>query len=221
MPSHQPERGGSPVQEPGPKTERYAAWLLAAAALIYALLAGLHTLQDFDLGWQLASGRWLLQHRQIFSTDVFSYTANGAPWIYPVLSGIAFYLNYLATRHDRISRAWVPAHDGSDSVFCSTHLRYVQRRDGDFRLLVPDGKVMRFFAASRGRTRDVVESPRESAATAGGRRAALASRKAVGGRRKRFSPPNGPPRNHAASGTFDRGQRADGNRAIRFGSRRR
>ncbi len=107
MPSHQPERGGSPVQEPGPKTERYAAWLLAAAALIYALLAGLHTLQDFDLGWQLASGRWLLQHRQIFSTDVFSYTANGAPWIYPVLSGIAFYLNYLAGGYALLS--WMGA----------------------------------------------------------------------------------------------------------------
>jgi len=75
---------------------RYAAWALTAAALIYAFLAGFHTLQDFDLGWQLATGRWILQHHQIFSTDVFSYTARGAPWIYPVFSGIIFYLTYLA-----------------------------------------------------------------------------------------------------------------------------
>ena len=74
----------------------YVAWILAGVALIYALLAGLHTLQDFDLGWQLATGRWVLQHRQIFSADVFSYTARAAPWIYPVLSGILFYLTYLA-----------------------------------------------------------------------------------------------------------------------------
>jgi Tfp pilus assembly protein PilF len=75
---------------------RYAAWALTAAALIYAFLAGFHTLQDFDLGWQIATGRWILQHHQIFATDVFSYTARGAPWIYPVLSGILFYLTYLA-----------------------------------------------------------------------------------------------------------------------------
>jgi tetratricopeptide (TPR) repeat protein len=89
------------------KTARYAAWLLAAVALIYALLAGLHTLQDSDLGWQLASGRWVLQNRQIFSTDVFSYTAHGAPWIYPVLSGITFYLIYLAGGYALLS--WMGA----------------------------------------------------------------------------------------------------------------
>jgi tetratricopeptide (TPR) repeat protein len=69
---------------------------LAAVAICYGLLAGLHTLQDFDLGWQLATGRWVVQHRHVFSVDVFSYTANGQPWIYPVLSGITFYLSYLA-----------------------------------------------------------------------------------------------------------------------------
>jgi Tfp pilus assembly protein PilF len=73
-----------------------SAAFLAIVALAYALLAGLHTVQDFDLGWQLATGRWVVQHRHIFSTDVFSYTAAGQPWIYPVLSGIVFYLAYLA-----------------------------------------------------------------------------------------------------------------------------
>src|ERR1700676_1991748 len=70
----------------------YVSGILVGVALVYALLAGFHTLQDFDLGWQLASGRWVAQHRLIFSTDVFSYTAHGVPWIYPVLSGILFYL---------------------------------------------------------------------------------------------------------------------------------
>jgi tetratricopeptide (TPR) repeat protein len=83
------------------KRFRYTAaqlstWLVATIALTYAFLAGLHTLQDFDLGWQLATGRWVLHHRHVFSTDVFSYTAAGQPWIYPVLSGIAFYLAFLA-----------------------------------------------------------------------------------------------------------------------------
>jgi Tfp pilus assembly protein PilF len=75
---------------------RLSSAVLATVAVCYALLAGLHTLQDFDLGWQLATGRWVVQHRHVFSADVFSYTAAGQPWIYPVLSGIAFYLAYLA-----------------------------------------------------------------------------------------------------------------------------
>jgi Flp pilus assembly protein TadD len=107
MPSHQSEPFSSPEQESRSKPERYAGWMLTVTAVTYALLAGLHTLQDFDLGWQLATGRWVLQHRQIFSTDVFSYTAHGAPWIYPVLSGFVFYLVYLAGGYALLS--WLGA----------------------------------------------------------------------------------------------------------------
>src|ERR1039458_486188 len=84
-----------------------SGWLLAVVAIAYALLAGLHTLQDFDLGWQLATGRWVVQHRHVFSTDVFSYTAAGQPWIYPVLSGVAFYLLYLTGGYALLS--WLGA----------------------------------------------------------------------------------------------------------------
>ncbi len=70
----------------------YISWSLGGIAVIYALLAGLHTLQDFDLGWQLATGRWVFEHHHVFSTDIFSYTANGQPWIYPALSGLIFYV---------------------------------------------------------------------------------------------------------------------------------
>ncbi len=95
--------------------------LLAAVALAYALLAGLHTLQDFDLGWQLATGRWVLQHRHILSTDVFSYTASGQPWIYPVLSGIAFYLAYLAGGYALLS--WMGA------IACAGTVALLLRRE--------------------------------------------------------------------------------------------
>lgn len=73
--------------------------LLSAAALTYALLAGLRTVMDYDLGWQMATGRWIAQHRQIPSADVFSYTAQGQPWIYPVGSGLFFYAAYLIGRY--------------------------------------------------------------------------------------------------------------------------
>ncbi len=69
------------------------------AALTYALLAGLRTMMDYDFGWQLATGRWVAQHRQIPSTDVFSYTAQGQPWIYPVGAGLIFYVAYLAGKY--------------------------------------------------------------------------------------------------------------------------
>ncbi len=69
------------------------------AALAYALLAGLRTVMDYDLGWQMATGRWVAQHRQIPSTDVFSYTAQGQPWIYPVGAGLLFYAAYLVGKY--------------------------------------------------------------------------------------------------------------------------
>jgi tetratricopeptide (TPR) repeat protein len=74
-----------------PRCTRSALFILA---LLYAFAAGLRTLGDFDLGWQLATGRWIVQHRQIPFTDVFSYTASGTEWIYPLLSQILLYLSY-------------------------------------------------------------------------------------------------------------------------------
>jgi Flp pilus assembly protein TadD len=109
-----------PDQNSRSTAERYAPFL-SALALIYALLAGLHTLQDFDLGWQLATGRWILQHHHTFSTDVFSYTANGAPWIYPVLSGIAFYVAYLTGGYALLS--WLGA------AVCAATVALPLRRD--------------------------------------------------------------------------------------------
>lgn len=81
--------------------------ILAAIALIYALLAGLRTVSEFDLGWQLATGRWVVQHHYAPSTDVFSYTAQGKPWIYPVGGGLVFYGAYLLGGFGLIS--WIGA----------------------------------------------------------------------------------------------------------------
>jgi tetratricopeptide (TPR) repeat protein len=67
---------------------------LALITLAYALLAGLKTVVDFDLGWQMATGRYILVHYVIPRTELFSYTAHGVEWIYPILSGIVFYLLY-------------------------------------------------------------------------------------------------------------------------------
>src|ERR1039458_8341053 len=69
--------------------------VLACIALVYAFLAGLRTVADYDTGWQLATGRWGVQHHRVPSVDVLSYTVQGQPWIYPVGAGVIFYLMFL------------------------------------------------------------------------------------------------------------------------------
>jgi len=71
--------------------------LLAMVAVVYAVLACWHTVGDFDTGWQMATGRWALAHRQIPGTDVLSYTTAGSVWHYPSLAGVLFYLIFSAT----------------------------------------------------------------------------------------------------------------------------
>ncbi|HKO05918.1 MAG TPA: hypothetical protein VJW51_14265, partial [Candidatus Acidoferrales bacterium] len=65
---------------------------LIGLALLYALLAGLKTVADPDLGWQLATGRYIVAHHSIPSTDVLSHTARGIEWIYPPFSGVILYI---------------------------------------------------------------------------------------------------------------------------------
>lgn len=79
------------MQTPSDTVLRTARRVLVAVALAYALFAGLRTVADFDTGWQLAAGRYVVQHHTIPGTDVFSYTASGNEWIYPPLSGVLLY----------------------------------------------------------------------------------------------------------------------------------
>jgi hypothetical protein len=50
---------------------------------IYALfvLAGNRLLIDPDTLWQVTVGQWILDHRAVPETDVFSFTMRGQPWI--------------------------------------------------------------------------------------------------------------------------------------------
>jgi len=94
----------------------YARRALCVLALLYACLAGLRTLGDFDLGWQLATGRWIVQHGQIPYTDVFSYTAAGGEWIYPVLSQVLLYLAYVVGGYGLLSWLGAAACAGTTAV---------------------------------------------------------------------------------------------------------
>ena len=96
-------------------------WLrfsLIILALAYALLAGLHTVADFDLGWQLATGRTLVEQHQIPRVDLFSYTAHGKEWIYPPFSGAVFYLLYLLGGYSALSWLGAIACAGTTAILC-------------------------------------------------------------------------------------------------------
>lgn len=97
-----------------PQARRDGFRLLAALAVVYALVAGLRTVEDADVFWQLATGRWVAQHHHVFSTDVFSYTAPGQPWIYPVGSGLALYAVYLIGGYALLS--WMGAMASAGTV---------------------------------------------------------------------------------------------------------
>ena len=73
------------------RLNRYVVLALSVLALLYAALAGLRTVGDLDIGWQLATGRYLVEHRQVPYHEVFTYTARGQEWIYPPFSGLFFY----------------------------------------------------------------------------------------------------------------------------------
>jgi tetratricopeptide (TPR) repeat protein len=73
---------------------KQAGYALVVAACVYAFLAGFHTIMDPDLGWHMATGRYVLEHHVIPATDVLSYTSYGAPWIYPPLAGILLFLTH-------------------------------------------------------------------------------------------------------------------------------
>jgi len=105
------------VPTPFPKSlARGLFAILALTALVYALLAGLRTVSDPDLGWQLATGRWVVQHHQIPSTEVFSYTASGKPWIYPVGSGLLLYAAYLLGAYGFLSWLGAAACSGTTAL---------------------------------------------------------------------------------------------------------
>ena len=56
---------------------------LWVGVFIYALLvlAGNHMLADPDTFWHVTIGQWILDHRTVPETDVYSFTMRGQPWI--------------------------------------------------------------------------------------------------------------------------------------------
>jgi len=93
---------------------RFAVGLDVERMALVALLAlpaasGLRSrLQDNDLWWHLATGRWIVEHGTVPTQDPFSYTAAGHPWIaYSWLPELLFH--YLTTRFGFAALRWMGA----------------------------------------------------------------------------------------------------------------
>ncbi len=86
---------------------RLLFYLTVVVAVAYAFVTALRTIADFDLGWQMATGRWIVQHHQIPSVDMLSYTASGQPWIYPIGACLIFYGTFLVGGYALLS--WLAA----------------------------------------------------------------------------------------------------------------
>lgn len=85
------------------KFRRALALILLSTALVYAFCAGFRTIGDFDFGWHIATGRYVVQHHQIPRADVFSYTSAGSEWLYPPFAGVILYWIYLLGGYSALS----------------------------------------------------------------------------------------------------------------------
>jgi len=94
--------------------ERRIFFVVAGLALIYSFLAGFRTVGDLDTGWQIAAGRWVVQHHHVPSTDVLAYTVPGERWTYPVGAGVLLDLAYLAGGFTLLS--WISAAGSAGTV---------------------------------------------------------------------------------------------------------
>jgi hypothetical protein len=60
---------------------RHRGLIPTAALILLSVVAGTFALRSNDLFWHLASGRWILDHRELPAADPFRFTSTGAPWI--------------------------------------------------------------------------------------------------------------------------------------------
>jgi hypothetical protein len=63
-----------------PKTSRWA-WISITALCVLFLGLSIQKIWNVDIWWQLATGRWIVDHRAFPLHDVFSFTVPDHPWI--------------------------------------------------------------------------------------------------------------------------------------------
>jgi hypothetical protein len=73
--------------------ERFLALISVFLVLGSALVLSLVKLDDYDIWWHLKCGEIFLSEKKILRSEIFSYTAYGAPWVNGyLLAQVFFYL---------------------------------------------------------------------------------------------------------------------------------
>src|SRR5579862_317584 len=58
-------------------------WLVLIAAFIVILCVIVRRGGDPDIFWHIVTGQWMVDHRQVVSQDLFTFTVSGKQWIDP------------------------------------------------------------------------------------------------------------------------------------------
>ena len=74
-------RAASVTPEENPHFRRNLPPVIIAAGVVFGLVCGAFEITNTSIGWHLASGRWMLEHREVLDHDVFSFTSDGAEWV--------------------------------------------------------------------------------------------------------------------------------------------
>ncbi len=74
-------RSPSPPFEQSVPVRHGPAPTILATAVIFGLACGAFEITNTSIGWHLASGRWMIEHREVLDHDVFSFTSGGAEWV--------------------------------------------------------------------------------------------------------------------------------------------
>src|SRR5271156_6255973 len=70
----------TPAEEARPMRGLLPLWVGIGIYALF-LVAGNRLLIDPDTMWQITIGQWILDHRAVPETDVYSFTMRGQPWI--------------------------------------------------------------------------------------------------------------------------------------------
>jgi hypothetical protein len=69
-----------PTEAASPMRGLLPLWVGAGVYAVF-VLAGNHLLIDPDTMWQITIGQWIIDHGAVPTTDVYSFTMRGQPWI--------------------------------------------------------------------------------------------------------------------------------------------
>src|SRR4051812_39440497 len=62
-------------------TLQILAFILVMTWLSLWMPLRVSSINDYDLGWHMRSGEWIMQHHQLPRTDPFSITGGSSPWV--------------------------------------------------------------------------------------------------------------------------------------------